>query len=87
MFAQFVPGKEGYQFDASYEWVRALGITLKVGVDGLNVGLVLMGAIVALATSVPLVPRIAVGAVVYLAWLWLIIGHLRDDLKRINDGR
>src|SRR5215213_10219591 len=49
MFARFVPGKEGYQFVASYDWVRALGITLKIGVDGLNVGLVLMGAIVAFA--------------------------------------
>src|ERR1044072_3562503 len=51
MFAKFVPGKEGYQFVASYEWVRARGITLKVGVDGLNVGLVLMGAIVAFAAT------------------------------------
>jgi hypothetical protein len=50
-------------------------------------GATLMGAIVALATSVPLLPRIAIGALVYLLWLWLIIGHLRDDLKRINDGR
>src|SRR3954463_3195266 len=51
MFARFIPGKEGYQFVASYEWVRALGITLKVGADGLNVGLVLMGAIVAFAAT------------------------------------
>jgi NADH-quinone oxidoreductase subunit M len=51
MFARFVPGKEGYQFVASYDWVHALGITLKIGVDGLNVGLVLMGAIVAFAAA------------------------------------
>jgi NADH-quinone oxidoreductase subunit M len=51
MFVRFVPGKEGYQFVASYDWVRALGITLKIGVDGLNVGLVLMGAIVAFAAT------------------------------------
>jgi NADH-quinone oxidoreductase subunit M len=51
MFWHFVPGKEGYQFVASYEWVRDLGITLKLGVDGLNVALVLMGAIVAFAAT------------------------------------
>jgi NADH-quinone oxidoreductase subunit M len=51
MFYRFVPGKDGYQFVASFEWVKALGITLKLGVDGLNVGLVLMGAIVAFAAT------------------------------------
>jgi NADH-quinone oxidoreductase subunit M len=51
MFYRFVPGKEGYQFGASFDWVKALGITLKFGVDGLNVGLVLMGAIVAFAAT------------------------------------
>jgi NADH-quinone oxidoreductase subunit M len=51
MFWKFVPGKEGYQFVATWEWVKALGITLKLGVDGLNVGLVLMGTIVAFAAT------------------------------------
>lgn len=51
MFWRFVPGKDGYQFVASYDWVKSLGITLKLGVDGLNVGLVLMGAIVAFAAT------------------------------------
>src|SRR5687767_13611903 len=51
MFWKFVPGTPDYQFVASYEWVRALGITMKLGVDGLNVGLVLMGAIVAFAAT------------------------------------
>ncbi len=51
MFWQFVPGKAGYQFVASYDWVKSLGITLKLGVDGLNVGLVLMGTIVAFAAT------------------------------------
>ena len=51
MFWHFVPGKDGYQFVASYDWVRSLGITLKLGVDGLNVALVLMGAIVAFAAT------------------------------------
>jgi NADH-quinone oxidoreductase subunit M len=51
MFWHFRPGIEGYQFQASYEWVKALGISLKFGVDGLNVGLVLMGAIVSFAAT------------------------------------
>lgn len=51
MFWQFIPGKAGYQFEASFEWVKALGISLKLGVDGLNVALVLMGAIVAFAAT------------------------------------
>ena len=51
MFWHFRPGVEGYQFQAGYEWVKALGISLKLGVDGLNVGLVLMGAIVAFAAT------------------------------------
>jgi NADH-quinone oxidoreductase subunit M len=51
MFSKFRPGMEGYQFVASYDWVKAMGITLKVGVDGLNVGLLFMGAIVAFAAT------------------------------------
>ena len=51
MFYRFVPGLDGYQFAASYDWVKSLGITLKLGVDGLNVGLVLMGGIVAFAAT------------------------------------
>jgi NADH-quinone oxidoreductase subunit M len=51
MFWHFIPGKEGYQFVANYEWVKSLGISLKLGVDGLNVGLVLMGTIVAFAAT------------------------------------
>ena len=51
MFAKFLPGTSGYQFIANYEWVRSLGISMKLGVDGLNVGLVLMGAIVAFAAT------------------------------------
>src|SRR5204863_3023181 len=51
MFWKFRPGLEGYQFVASFDWVKALGITLKLGVDGLNVGLVLMGTIVAFAAT------------------------------------
>jgi NADH-quinone oxidoreductase subunit M len=51
MFYQFVPGKGGYQFPASFDWVKALSISLKLGVDGLNVALVLMGTIVAFAAT------------------------------------
>lgn len=51
MFARFIPGVPGYQFVSQTTWVETLGISLKVGVDGINVGLVLMGAIVAFAAT------------------------------------
>lgn len=51
MFIQFQTDQPGYQFEQQIEWVRALGISYHVGVDGINVGLVLMGAIVAFAAA------------------------------------
>src|SRR5271154_2862844 len=51
MFCQFVSGHVGYQFEQQIPWVESLGISYHVGVDGLNVGLVLMGAIVAFAAG------------------------------------
>jgi NADH-quinone oxidoreductase subunit M len=51
MFCQFVTGHVGYQFEQQIPWVESLGLSYHVGVDGLNVGLVLMGAIVAFAAA------------------------------------
>ena len=51
MFLQFESGAAGYQFEQRVSWVDALGISYHVGVDGINVGLVLMGAIVAFAAA------------------------------------
>lgn len=51
MFCHFVPGAAGYQFEQQVPWVDSLGISYHVGVDGLNVGLILMGAIVAFAAT------------------------------------
>jgi NADH-quinone oxidoreductase subunit M len=51
MFCQFIPGAAGYQFEQQVPWVDSLGISYHVGVDGLNVGLILMGAIVAFAAA------------------------------------
>jgi NADH-quinone oxidoreductase subunit M len=51
MFCQFVPGTNGYQFEQQIPWVESLGISYHVGVDGINVGLILMGAIVAFAAA------------------------------------
>ena len=51
MFLRF-PGAaavDGYKFAQDVPWVPSLGIDYHVGVDGINVGLVLMGAIVAFA--------------------------------------
>src|SRR6202167_5864108 len=42
---------DGYQFEQQIPWVESLGISYHVGVDGLNVGLILMGAIVAFAAA------------------------------------
>ena len=51
MFLQFKTGFAGYQFDQNIEWVREVGIHYHVGVDGINVGLVLMAAVVAFAAA------------------------------------
>jgi NADH-quinone oxidoreductase subunit M len=51
MFCQFVPGGAGYQFEQQIPWVQSLGISYHVGVDGINVGLILMAAIVAFAAT------------------------------------
>ncbi|MCU0771861.1 MAG: NADH-quinone oxidoreductase subunit M [Verrucomicrobia bacterium] len=42
---------DGYRFVQQVPWVESLGISYCVGVDGINVGLVLMGAIVAFAAA------------------------------------
>jgi NADH-quinone oxidoreductase subunit M len=44
-------GGSGYRFEFQRPWVEALGISYHVGVDGINVGLVLMGALVAFAAA------------------------------------
>src|SRR5579859_5906492 len=51
MFCHFIPGASGYQFEQQVPWVESLGISYHVGVDGLNVGLTLMGSIVAFAAA------------------------------------
>jgi NADH-quinone oxidoreductase subunit M len=53
MFWRFpgAPAVDGYKFTQAVSWVPSLGISYRVGVDGINVGLVLMGAIVAFAAT------------------------------------
>lgn len=55
MFARFNGADFGpsglYKFEQVVPWVASLGISYHVGVDGINVGLVLMGAIVAFAAA------------------------------------
>src|SRR5580693_1470627 len=51
MFCRFVAGHAGFQFEQQIPWVESLGISYHVGVDGINVGLILMGAIVAFAAA------------------------------------
>src|SRR4051812_15626535 len=51
VFLSFEPAATGYQFKQAVSWVDALGIQYKVGVDGINVGLIFMGTIVAFAAT------------------------------------
>jgi NADH-quinone oxidoreductase subunit M len=51
LFLRFDTGNPGYQFVQNIPWVAALGISYHVGVDGVNIGLLLMGAVVAFAAA------------------------------------
>jgi NADH-quinone oxidoreductase subunit M len=51
LFLRFDAGASGYQFEQVVPWVPALGISFHVGVDGVNVGLILMAALVAFAAA------------------------------------
>ncbi|HON06634.1 MAG TPA: NADH-quinone oxidoreductase subunit M [Verrucomicrobiota bacterium] len=51
VFFKFDPSVTGIQFEHKAVWVQALGINFHTGVDGINVGLLLMGAIVAFTAS------------------------------------
>ena len=51
MFLCFDAGAEGWQFEQKAAWVPSLGLGWHVGVDGINVGLILMGAVVAFAAA------------------------------------
>jgi NADH-quinone oxidoreductase subunit M len=51
MFVQFDARAVGYQFQDQILWVESLKISYHVGVDGINVGLILMGALVAFAAA------------------------------------
>jgi NADH-quinone oxidoreductase subunit M len=51
MFWQFDAGLSGYQFETIVSWVKDLDINYHVGVDGLNAGLLFMGAVVAFAAA------------------------------------
>ena len=51
VFLSFDSTVAGYQLKESLTWVESLGIQYKVGVDGINVGIILMGSIVAFAAT------------------------------------
>lgn len=42
-------GAGGYRFVQQIPWIESMGISLHLGVDGINLGLIIMGAIVAFA--------------------------------------
>src|ERR1041384_4682694 len=51
VFLRFDAAAKSYQFVQQNSWVDTLGISYYVGIDGINVGLVLMGATVAFAAA------------------------------------
>lgn len=51
VFLGVEPGSVGLQFEEYHRWVDSVGIGYHLGVDGLNAGLILMGAIVAFAAA------------------------------------
>ena len=51
MFWRFDGAVQGFQFEQQVAWISSLGISYHVGADGLNAGLILLGAIVAFAAS------------------------------------
>jgi NADH-quinone oxidoreductase subunit M len=51
LFAAFKPGVAEFQFEHQAAWIPAAGLSYHVGVDGLNIGLVLMAALVAFAAT------------------------------------
>jgi NADH-quinone oxidoreductase subunit M len=51
LFLRFSPGLAGFQFVHQADWLPLLGINYHVGVDGINVGLILMTAIVGFAAA------------------------------------
>ena len=53
LFWGFQTGETAYQFVTTLPWlgVKAVGIQCRLGVDGLNVGLILMGTLVAFAAA------------------------------------
>jgi NADH-quinone oxidoreductase subunit M len=50
-FAAAPVGRGGYRYVQQIPWVESLGISFFVGVDGINLGLIVMGAIVAFAAA------------------------------------
>jgi NADH-quinone oxidoreductase subunit M len=53
VFLMFDPAAKAgtFQFVQAISWVSSLGIQLKLGVDGINVGIILMGVVVAFAAT------------------------------------
>jgi NADH-quinone oxidoreductase subunit M len=51
LFLKFQTGLPGYQFELTVPWIKALRINYHVGVDGINIGLIFMGAVVSFAAA------------------------------------
>ena len=51
LFAAFQPGMADIQFEEQAAWIPAAGLSYHLGVDGLNIGLVLMASLVAFSAT------------------------------------
>src|SRR5262245_57163647 len=53
LFWRFQTGEADYQFVSTIPWLgaRSIGIQCRLGVDGVNIGLILMGTLVAFAAT------------------------------------
>src|SRR5437867_3365199 len=51
LFVKFQTALPGYQFEVNIPWVTSLGINYHLGVDGINIGLIFMGTVVAFAAA------------------------------------
>src|SRR5688572_18693086 len=51
LLLRFETGSPDYQFVTQVPWVESLGISFYLGVDGINIGLVFMAALVGFAAA------------------------------------
>ena len=67
LLVKFEPGQAGFQFVSEHRWIEALGISWKLGVDGIS--LLLIGLTGLLFPIALLGPKVARNHKAYIAWM------------------